>query len=375
MPAAQLELIQSYRPANFQERGIAVPFTAPALGGARARLGGREEGGFEIILPNPSGGRGLYIMPWAAARDTFRPSLHDHLLATALGAIPEFTPAALRRAATAVIAGGAAGRAARRAAEAAMAAERKETRQAHFHLLLALIRASEAPGAHPLPPEQEAPARLETRASAAIQNLAQHLGLTAEAIASGIEALAALLAPLGIGPSAADAFLPRQLAALVAFCAEVEKWGRSGGEDIALALLLSRHGAVAVAAARAALADAAALLADPLALFRAWFTRDAAVIAHLSRADWLLDGWAPIPVLWRGAARAGGRHAVLDEILRIVPHLPTDILAGLAREDELLPLAPRRRGAGVPFRAALGVGEHLARNEALRAAELRVLAA
>ncbi len=368
------ELVVSYRPANFQERGLAVPFTAPSLAGARVRLGGREAGGFEVILPSPSGSRGIYIMPWAAARDTFRPSMHDHLLATALGAMAEFTPAALRRAARAVAAGGAAGRAVRRAAEAAMAAERKHALQTHFHLLLGLIRATEPPGAHPLPPEREEQTKLERRAGAAFLHLARTLATTTETVAGWIEALATLFAPVGVGPSAQEAFLPRQIAALTRFSNDAKDRGRSGGEYIAPALLLARHAATTAACARAALTAAAALLADPFALARAWHTDPAAVAAGVTRADWLLDGWARVIVLWQSAAGAGGDPAVLDEILRIVPHLPTDVLGGPANEDESLPLAPRRRVAAA-LRPLVGASEILARNESLRALSLRVLAA
>lgn len=371
MPASPPpELITSYRPANFQERGLAVPFTAPTLAGARVRPGGREAGGFEVILPNPSGSRGVYIMPWAAARDTFRPSVHDHLLATALGAMADFTPAALRRAAHAVAAGGAAGRVVRRAAEAAMAAERKHVLQTHFYLLLGLIRATEPPGAHPLPPEREEQTTLERRAGAAVLHLARTLGTTTETLAGWIEALAALFAPVGVGPSATEAFLPRLLAALARFAKEVEASGRNGDEALAPSRLLARHAATAAACARAALTAAAERLADPFALARAWPADRAAVVATVTRADWLLDGWARVLVLWQSA---GGNHAVLDEILRIVPHLPADVLGGQADEDDALPLAPRRRAAA--FHPMAGAGERLARNEALRALSLGALAA
>ena len=371
MPSPPPELLVSYRPANFQERGLAVPFTAPALAGARVRLGGREAGGFEVILPNPSGSRGVYIMPWAAARDTFRPSVHDHLLATALGAMADFTPASLRRAAHAVAAGGAAGRVARRAAEAAMAAERKHVLQTHFHLLLGLIRATEPPGAHPLPPEREEQAKLERRAGAAVLHLARTLATTTATIAGWIEALATLFAPVGVGPSAQEAFLPRLLAALTRFSKDVEDRGRTGGEAFTPARLLARHAATTATFTRAALAAAAALLADPFALARMWQTDRAAVAAAVVRTDWLLDGWAQVLVLWQNAA--GGEQTVLDEILRIVPHLPTDVLGDQTSEDETLPLTPRRKAAA--FRPMTCAGGILARNEALRALSLGTLAA
>ena len=62
-----IPLIQAYLPATFLERGVAVPFTTPMLAGTRARPS--ERGGTELLVPNPSGGTGVYILPWGSLRD------------------------------------------------------------------------------------------------------------------------------------------------------------------------------------------------------------------------------------------------------------------------------------------------------------------
>jgi hypothetical protein len=103
------------RPDTCAARGVAAPFTAPALHGVRLRAA--PKGGIEVIIPNPSGREGWFVLPWAAALERFRPSLADRALIEALGQEP-VTPAGLRAAASRVAAGGLAGRAARRAAEA-----------------------------------------------------------------------------------------------------------------------------------------------------------------------------------------------------------------------------------------------------------------
>ncbi|MBU6498939.1 MAG: hypothetical protein KGQ40_10460, partial [Rhodospirillales bacterium] len=54
--------VESFLPSTFLERGVAVPFTTPQLAGARARPGTRVP--LELVVPNPSGGRGHYILPW-----------------------------------------------------------------------------------------------------------------------------------------------------------------------------------------------------------------------------------------------------------------------------------------------------------------------
>ena len=53
--------IPSHQSATFGERGVSVPFTTPALAGARVRRDARH--GLALLVPNPSGGRGIYVLP------------------------------------------------------------------------------------------------------------------------------------------------------------------------------------------------------------------------------------------------------------------------------------------------------------------------
>ncbi|MGG5810685.1 hypothetical protein, partial [Falsiroseomonas sp. CW058] len=65
------------RPSSFADRGVAVPFTAPMLAGARLRRpAGRPP---ELLLP-ALGGRGVYILDWDACLGACRPTLHDRRL-------------------------------------------------------------------------------------------------------------------------------------------------------------------------------------------------------------------------------------------------------------------------------------------------------
>ena len=84
-------------PRTFLEWGVAVPFTTPLLGSGRVRPGRR--GRPEMILPNPSGGRGLYVFDLAAAPEVTSLTLHDRLLLERLLALPAVTPSEIRTAA------------------------------------------------------------------------------------------------------------------------------------------------------------------------------------------------------------------------------------------------------------------------------------
>ena len=59
-------------PRTFLEWGVAVPFTTPLLSSGRVRPGRR--GRPEMLMANPSGGRGLYVFDLAAAPEVT--SLH-----------------------------------------------------------------------------------------------------------------------------------------------------------------------------------------------------------------------------------------------------------------------------------------------------------
>ena len=87
--------VRLYHPATFLERGVAIPFTTPLLFGTRARPSERH--GSELIIPNPSGGRGVYVLSWAAIAQLCQPTLHDQIFNEHIAALVAVTPASIRR--------------------------------------------------------------------------------------------------------------------------------------------------------------------------------------------------------------------------------------------------------------------------------------
>jgi hypothetical protein len=74
----EFKTTSGFLPTTFLERGVAVPFTTPILIGARARPGERKP--LELIVPNPSGARGVYILPWDGISGLCKPTVHDRRL-------------------------------------------------------------------------------------------------------------------------------------------------------------------------------------------------------------------------------------------------------------------------------------------------------
>jgi len=293
MAAISLPLADSYQPTSFAERGVDAPFTAPLLAGSRLRQAQRP--GLELVVPNPSGGRGVYILPWPSARSLCNPTLHDLRLYEELRRVPLLTPAAVRTVARIVAREGLAGEEAQQAAIAAAAAD-AETRLRMASKLWIGLRS------------------------------AQLSGLSPQAVAHELDALGALFVPIGLPPDADKARLPQRQAALESLRSETDQWARvSGGDDLgALASMISSGAAAATAAATRLIRDARDLAADVPALLQQWMRAPDDVRARVARADWVLDGWDRILMLWREARWPAGQRAALLEMAQLVPDLPEE---------------------------------------------------
>ena len=322
-PAAAF-LNEGWQPVTFLERGVAVPFTTPALSGARARP---AERGTEIVVPNPGGGRGVYVVPWLSLGHYCTLTLHDRALCEHIAALPAITPGLIRHSARLVAIRGAAGRAARDAANVAVRLEREAQLYTNIALLRRLLDQAGDPNC-PL-------AQLEHRAKAAIRNLAANLGRPAETVTNDIEALAILYASTGSGsgnnssPTIATehARCTLLMDAITLLRGELVTWSANVAASTGMAAsLIIASADLTLTAARQLLVDAWARLNDLPALLAAWAANATAIAATIVRAEWLLDGWEHICLVWRLAPRdaASLRRAVMEMAL-MVPVLPKEL--------------------------------------------------
>jgi hypothetical protein len=316
-------LVEDHRPATFLERGVVVPFTTPFLLGARVRPCTRA--GLELVVPSPAGIRGYYVLPFGALRDVCTPTLHDRLLAEAIGATSLVTPHAILRLSRRVAREGLAGHS---AAEAAEAAEREDANQrlvTNFRLLLALVEQSERPGEAPSPAGRDTPAGMERRAHRAIGRASAELGLSAETIVAALESLAGLLADVGFPGNPTAARHPRQLAELEQLGTEVEAWAATAveAEEASAATLITGSVALTIGCARPILAQLGELTGDMPALLRRWSREQPALMELGARPGWLMDGWATLAGIWRNAER-GRRAAAIREMSMLVPLMPRE---------------------------------------------------
>ncbi|HET6182882.1 MAG TPA: hypothetical protein VFA03_04740 [Acetobacteraceae bacterium] len=318
-----LPLFQAYHPTTFLERGVAVPFTTPALAGARARPA--ERAGTEILVRNPAGGRGVYILPWGGICQLCRPTVHDTLLNQRVEALRSVTPEAIRRVARALAAEGLAGREASAAAARSEEADRTEKLVTNFHLLLALIEQAAPAELSDLGSLEQETEALKARAKQATARIAPRLGRTPEAVADALEELAELYLGLGAPGQQPPPRLIRLLAALRQLRQDMAAWKESqDGESAMAAEMIGAVADVTLACAERTIADAHALLADMPELLRRFQERPQEIATLIARPAWLLDGWEQICLVWSAAGTDAVRRAALFDMALQVPVLPRE---------------------------------------------------
>ena len=359
----------SYQPTTFLERGACVPFTTPMLAGTRVRPADRL--GLELIVPNPSGGRGDYILPWTGLRSLCRPTVHDVKLTERISTLRSVTPATIRTAARQLAAEGLAGRAAGAAAQAAQAAEDENQVYTNFYLLLCLVQQGEAPGSGLPPPEQESPANLKRRAKRTIASIAPRLRQDADAIATSLEELAVLFSPIGLGQRATRSRIPHAIACLKLLRREAWALPAAGDEHVAdqVQMVVSTADAT-LRLAEATLGETRAASSRLVRLLVNWRMDPTNVGRLLARPDWLMDGWERICRLWEVASSDAERRDALDEIVPLLPIIPKEAgeWVGFHVEFERAPRTQRLVVRHEDWRTGLCVQDTIARNEALLAA-------
>ena len=319
----RLPPVQPYRPTTFLERGVAVPFTTPLLSGTRARPG--QHTGVELIVPNPSGGQGAYVMPWAGVSQFCSPTVHDVQLSDRILGLPSVTPAIIRRAVRETAAEGWAGDDAKEAARCSGASDHDDRLLTNFLLLMALIDQVD-PSRKGGAITYQRTSELEEYARQTIASIAPQIGQPEDAISEMLEGLAEVLYAVGVHTQANAARVPRQLDKLRAMTGSVAEWSRQQTNEIILdyAEMVCTVAEHTLGCASKALQGAHALTTNMTALLRRWTREPDKVAQFAARSEWLLDGWERICLLWTIATNDASPEAALVEMAQLVPILPLE---------------------------------------------------
>ena len=311
---------------TFASRGVSVPFTTPMLAGTRIRRAGTQD--IELVVPNPFGGRGIYVLHWSGVRALVKPTVHDTVLYQRCLRLGAIEPTAIRDAALAVAREGHAGRAAASAAETTIARDRAQVVRTHAMLMLRLVERLD-PDFVPAPPVAEQATYLNVRAIRLLERLAPSLGCRPADLAAALTALGWVFAPVGTAGGDRDARIPLLLRRLEETQAGLAAWLRAEpGNDLsglgqAIDAAIGRiceSGATVLDKTRAA-------RLEPVGLLKHWITDRAGVLAQAGRCDWLLDGWERVELVWRAAGTQAARQAALLEMAPLVPVLPREVLS------------------------------------------------
>ena len=323
MQSSVLSPTQFHHQATFQSRGVAAPYTAPFLAGARVRSA--PHGGSELVLPNPSGSRGVYIVPWAGVGALCHPTVHDTILSKYIARLPRIDPVSIRNAALDVAIEGHAGRAAAAAAESARENDRSQRASAHVLIVSELLHQMDPSG--PRDTLFIDRTQFERQAGTAIQRLGPLLGRPAAQLERGVLAIGDAFAPVGVARDAQTARIPRLIERLKQTWQSLATWlsddpeNDIGGLGQAIATALQAVGR----ASHAALAATRGVLAEPVALVKRWISNQDDVLALASRCDWLLDGWERVCLLWLVENSKPSRRGTLLEMAQLLPVLPSEV--------------------------------------------------
>ena len=285
-----------YVPSTFEERGVAVPFTTPALTMSRIRPDDRES--LLLLIPCFGGTETIGILPWRNVPEMVTLSTHDRMLYEEALSGPALTPGAMRTCALKVAETGLAGPANAEAAAGALAEDVRRVEDLNVTLVLALLVTLGVATRDLQQTEQES-REWRHRIRGMLKTAAHDKGLDILEVYRRMELVSHVLAPVGVGGSRTGSRLHRLFVDLEAFRASLARWAEeevSELADVANLAALTAETTRDIAANMFAKIDE--LSADLGQMLRDW-DRKAGLITHTAdRLSWLLDGWDFLVAMW-----------------------------------------------------------------------------
>jgi hypothetical protein len=322
MSDSPLPLLKAWLPASFAERGVLVPYTTPLLAGARARSYGRA--GTEVLLPKPSGGAGLYVVPWKSVTQLCRTTVHDRQLNKQLGTLTAVTPETVRHTARGVAIGGLAGREAQLAGQTAAELDERTQALSGFLLLLAFGERVQPQGLDLAQFTAPVADLQDTARRTAIGHAAQ-FGIHPDALPIRLKQAGDVFSGVGVHGSSHRTRLLILMDMLGRLQEELIAWTRERPYGSAeLGGMVAEVAGATLTCATTTLRDARTVTQDVVALMQQWPANGAQFKRIAERPEWLLDGWEQICQLWQSAENHAARVAALAEIAMLVPVLPKE---------------------------------------------------
>lgn len=306
-------------PLPMGERTVGLPFTTPLVCGAKARLA--AGGAVELLVPNPSGARGFYVLDLRALREYCQLTVHDELLLEGLLGMDAITPASVRRCARDVAIAGAAGRDA--AAAAKKAAERDDgiVNLTNYLMLMRLLRRvgiDERELQRPAGRDKSVQAEIKRR----LGGLTPKIGLTPDEILDTVADIAFYASAIGFAGGDIRTRHPVVLEQLRPFAQSLTRWSAlESGDNKERAEQIIDCAGWTQREVSPLVVDCQARLEDIPALVQGWRDDRDDVRERFALSDWLLDGWPEIFSIWDTAAGEDRsfQRAAVAQIHRLLP--------------------------------------------------------
>lgn len=316
--------LTNFAPSTFEERGAAVAFTTPVLAQTRVRRDERDQ--LEVVIPNLSEGRGVYVVGWKGLPLAFPITVHDRMLQESIIKSGGCSPDDMRKAAMEVARMGLAGVEAQEAAEAAHRDDEEQRLLINFQLIGEVLKAVGLESTDILRAGLASQEGQRLTRSYMLK-AGQHLGIEATELYKRVAELATAMEPIGLVSSPKPARLRRLMTELHRFRDSMADWATDNVSEAApiggFCAEVAEHTLNHVRTVIGRLDGAVAAFES---LLRQWDTQRKVVRNACVRLSWLLDGWEFITVLWADA-QGRGRHdqaMAVHEIFRIIPLLPKD---------------------------------------------------
>ena len=320
-----------WAPPTFAERGASVPFTTPIIVGARVR--GRDKD-LELVVPNPSGAKGNYILQWKSLPEVFTLSVHDRVLHRAIGEAMASNPSAVRTATLKTAATGLAGPAAAKQAKLVLKEEED------FKLLIQFSLLSETVAQLSAGQLQITLAHVQSdtgrqQAKLILARVAHKVNLEGNELYAMIEAWADHIVAIGTPKLPKAPRLRKMRNRIDEFANSIGSWSEIDRSESApiggLASLVARETA-SLAAEHFAEVDG--LLANFEATLGKWEKSQAELARLADRISWMLDGWDLLVAMWEDAVLKPPyeQQAAVQELARILPVVPEEEVHGERRK-------------------------------------------
>jgi hypothetical protein len=325
----------AFEPISFRDRGATVPFTTPLLLNARIRTAASGRG-FEMLVANPSGGRGALILPWSAMLEICSPTLFDRHLWESLASSLDISPIGIRHEAQRLATLGLAGRQAALGAKDAQRREEASQRIIRRMLLAALIGATETPNESAGRPNADDGQVFIKRGERAMARAAAMAGVGMAEFAADLETLAVALSGAPPEMEGEDARLRQMMSELHRMADEITDWVADEQQEASHVMAAKFVVATArqtLECGELALAHTDTLIADLGLLVPKWRTEKNSILEGARAPEWVLDGWKTPMALWQGADPKQRREAIWEMAL-IAPILPREAKIWLGEKTD-----------------------------------------